>query len=180
MKRIRLWNNRCLEIGLYSGDSLGPVTSTSTQMGAWPRPILTVHFGSTREAFVKIGRETGSINVTVPNETAMPTRNGSRHAAAKIIGGGIFLAVLSSLALLLSNLASYSSSLAAFEEIKLAMTRRQVQWILSRYERSCGSVPSNSTTAGKCQFSDFWRVYELVFDPTTDRLESKRFYFRKR
>jgi hypothetical protein len=106
-----------------------------------------------------------------------------RHAwsvTSKIIGAGALLALLVSVSILLYKMHFNPSSLEAFNRIELTMPREQVVSILRSTAKISGCSGSQSNRENVCEFSDFWRVYTVIVDPSTDLVIEKRFYFRTR
>lgn len=100
--------------------------------------------------------------------------------ALKVLGGGLLLACLFSSTRLLLDLENYASSADTFRRIELGMSRQQVNSILVQDDRGYKCAASGTAEGTVCRFADFWRVYEIVFDRSTDQVVEIRFYFKKR
>jgi hypothetical protein len=64
-----------------------------------------------------------------------------------------------------------------FESIQIGMPVDRVKQILQEGEILCGI---NANTARECDFSDFWRHYEVALDPDRQEVRSKVYYFKER
>lgn len=110
------------------------------------------------------------------HDSTNPGASGARRRANAAIFGFLATAV-ALIALLLPRLNAEKSGFASFCQIRMAMSKSQVDAVLQDHKTPCqwrGLGPAGE----KCEFTDFWREYRIVLDLKTDKVVRKSFTFK--
>ncbi len=91
---------------------------------------------------------------------------------------GILLGVSVDVLFLSTDLIKYASKAEAFRQVRLGMSRQEMQSILSKKGVQCISPYSVGGESVICKFSDFWREYHIGLSPARGEVARKSFAFR--
>lgn len=98
---------------------------------------------------------------------------GRKRVLGRILAIGVAIAIALNLPFFLYDITRYLSHARAFHEIRLRMTREEVDRVLHEHGTRCAMIGSI------CLFSDFWREYSVNINPTSNQVTRKYFAFRR-
>jgi hypothetical protein len=120
-------------------------------------------------------REEENLAINKPMHSTVSFVGSKSRRRAALLGFLVTVALV--LALLAPQLLRQRSAFAVFNEVKLTMSRGQVQNLLRSGGIACrwsGAVSSNEI----CEFSDFWREYRIAISTQTGQVVRRSFAFK--
>jgi len=98
----------------------------------------------------------------------------------KLMGSGMLLGLALAGPFLVADAYGHFSAARAFEQVHLGMPRLEAESILLKEGIWCGWPGVSDASDSVCCFSDFWRNYLIVVDPSTGVVSRKYFAFKHR
>lgn len=102
----------------------------------------------------------------------------SRKIMVRAALAGFAIAAVLVSSLLGPRVYAQPSAYSPFKQIKLGMTRSQMEDIL-RARRIVFHCADASQNPAPCEFSDFWREYRIAVDSQAHRVNRKSFAFKR-
>lgn len=103
-----------------------------------------------------------------------------KNALKAFLSGFVVILLLALLAacLLIPHVFSQKSASNVFDEIELGASKSTVEQILGRNGIHCRLPIDGPKLIVVCDFSDFWRDYQVVVEADTNQVVRKSFTFR--